>query len=278
MKLIVNNGKLALTTLAFCLAMSGCKQAGEGLLGTDIGLFKGVAWELAQAVEGQDTVKIKQIIISHKISVNYQEPKFGETLLEWAVWTNHYKSAKSLLENGADPNLQDYADGYSAFTYAANKFETSAYVRLILNYKGNPNALAKNDSTSMYPTPLISAAYHRLESVKLLVDAGADINYMAKNYKCALAAAFAFKKVDIVHYLLIDKGADFQKPFGRTIDGRDIMITNLLRNWIFPLNSEKYEEKMEIVKYLKDKGMDYRETPIPEHYYKLYSKEFLNKY
>jgi hypothetical protein len=274
----MNKIKLTLTIFTFCLVISGCQQSNENLLGSDIRLFKGTAWELAQAVESQDTMKIKQIIARREVSVNYQEPKFGETLLEWAVWTNHNKSTKILLENGADPNLQDYHDGYSAFTYAADKFETSDYVRLLLKYKANPNTVAKNDSTSMYITPLIAAAYHRLESVKLLVDAGANINYMAKNYRCALLAAFTFDKVDIVHYLLIDKTTDFKKPFGRTVDGKDIMITNLLRDWIFPLNSEKYKEKMEIVNYLKNKGMDYDKTPVPEHYYKHYSKEFLSKY
>jgi hypothetical protein len=264
--------------LALCLVILGCENNNENLVGDDIRLFKGPAWELAKAVEKQDTLKIKQIIAKHKISVNYQEPKFGETLLEWAVWTDHYKSSKALLKNGADPNLQDTYDGYSAFTYAADKFETSDYVRLLLKYRGNPNAVARNDSTSMYCTPLITAAYHRLESVKLLVDAGADINYTAKNYQFALNASFTFGKIDITRYLLIEKGADFRKPFGKTIGGKEITITDLLRTLVFPLNSEKHEVKMEIVNYLKYKGMDYWQAPIPEYYYKHYSKEFLSKY
>jgi ankyrin repeat protein len=259
--------------------MGSCnQQQHESLLGDDIRLFKGPAWELARAVEGDDTIAIKQIINRHTISVNYQEAKFGETLLLWAVRTSHYNSSKTLLQNGADPNLQDTYDGNSAFIYAANKFETSNYVRLLLKYKGNPNAVAKNDSTNMLCTPLITAAYHRLESVKLLVDAGADINYTAKNFRCALAAGFTFGKVDIVRYLLIEKKADFKKPFGRTNDGQNIMITDLLRTWVFPLNSDKYKVKMEIVNYLKEKGMNYWKAPIPEFYFKNYSKDFLSKY
>jgi len=258
--------------------INGCSFNGGDLLGVDIRLFKGTSWALAKAVKDDDTAKIKQIIAEHKVSVNYQEPKFGETLLLWAVWTNHYKSAKVLLECGADPNMQSYGDGNSPFTYAADKFETSDYVKLLLVYKANPNAVTKNDSTNMFCTPLITAAYCRLESVKLLVNAGANINYTAKNYRCALLSALQFKKVDIVRYLLIDKGANFNKPFGKTIDGKSIMITDLLRDWLFPLNSSEYKNKMEIVAFLKTRGMDYSKAAIPRHYYKHYTKDYLSKY
>lgn len=269
--------EVVLSLCAVCLTIFGCQQEDKNLLGDDIRLFKGQAWELAQAVESQDTLKIKQIIAEHKIAVDYQEPKFGETLLEWAVWTNHYDSSKALLENGADPNLQDHYNGYTAFTFAAAKFETSQYVKLLLKYKADPNVIAKNVK-SMYPSPFIAAAYHRLESTKLLADAGADINYISKTNKNALSAAFTFDKVDIVHYLLIDKKADFNQPFGQTVNGQDITITNLLRGWLFPLNSKEYKEKMEIVNYLKGKGVDYSKAPIPQRYYAKYPKEYLDKY
>jgi hypothetical protein len=268
-----------ISVISLCLIIAGCSNDTENMLGVDIRLFKGPAWELAKAVKDDDTTKIKQIIAEHKIKVNYQEPKFGETLLLWAVWTNHYKSSKALLECGADPNLQSYGDGNSAFIYAADKFDTSDYLKLLLAYKGNPNTITKNDSTNMFCTPLITAAYCRLESVKLLVEAGANVNYRAKNYRCALLSAFMFKKVDIVKYLLIDKGADFKQPFGKTIDDdKNIMITDLLRDWLFPLNSNEYKVKMEIVTFLKARGMDYSKASIPQHYYEQYSKDYLSKY
>lgn len=261
-----------------CTCICSCHNNNDNMTGDDIRLFKGPSWELAKAVEKEDTTKIKQILAEHKVPVDYQEPRYGETLLEWAVWTNHYNSSKTLLGAGANPNIQDTYDGYTPLTYAADKFETSKYIKLLLDHGAKVNSVAKNDSTSMLPTPLISAAFHRLESVKLLVDAGADINYTARNYRCALLAALHFEKIDIVRYLLIDKGATFNRPFGRTIDGKDIMITDLLRDWVYPLDSEKYRMKMEIVNYLKERGMDYWKTPVPEQYYKHYSKEYLSKY
>lgn len=260
------------------ILIMGCSQDDDNLTGLDIRLFKGPAWELAKAVRDEDTIKIKQIIAEGTISVNYQEPKFGQPLLMWAIRTNHSRSVKALLESGADPNLRDHHDGTTSLIYAAANFDTSSYVRMLLDYKANVNTVASNDSTNMLVTPLISAAYHRLESVRLLVDAGADINYTTKNHKCALSAGFTYKKVDIVRYLLIDKSADFNKSFGKTIDGKDIQITDLLRRWVFPLDSDSYKVKMEIVNYLKEKGMDYSKAPIPEHYFKNYPKEFLAMY
>lgn len=275
----MNRYYLKIALIFACVSIIGCNQEKEKLSGLDIRLFKdGPAWELAKAVQSEDTIKIKKIISEHTVSVDYQEPKFGETLLLWAVWANHYKSSKVLLECGADPNLQDNSNGNSAFIYAADKFETSTYLKLLLAYKGDVNAVTKNDSTNILCTPLITAAYHRLESVKLLIDAGADINYTAKNFKCALGSAFTFKKVDIVSYLLIDKKADYKRSFGKTIDGKDIIITDMLRHWVFPLNSDSYRKKMEIVAYLKKQGVDYTKAPIPEHYLKNYPKEFLDKY
>ena len=40
---------------------------------------------------------------------------------------------------------------------------------------------------------------------------------------------------------------------------------NLLRNWwIYPLDSEEYKIKMEIVKEFERQGVDYSATPIPD--------------
>jgi len=35
---------------------------------------------------------------------------------------------------------------------------------------------------------------------------------------------------------------------------------------------------MEIVEYLKTKGIDYRKAPIPNYYYDSFSKDYLEKY
>jgi ribose 5-phosphate isomerase RpiB len=46
----------------------------------------------------------------------------------------------------------------------------------------------------------------------------------------------------------------------------------------YPLDSEGYKVKMEVVEYLKQKGLDYWKEPIPGQYYKNYEKAYLEKY
>ncbi|TPG59462.1 ankyrin repeat domain-containing protein [Hymenobacter nivis] len=250
------------------LFAAGCSEQSQDLLGDDVKLFASTkAWLLAQAVSRDDTTEIYLILSKNHELINAREPKFGQTLLSWAIYTNHYSAAKALLQHGANPNIRDLHKGITPLINAADKYETSAYVKLLIDYKANPN-LAATDSTESHATPLISAAYNRLESVKLLIDAGATVNYEAPYHKSALYAAFTRDRVDIVRYLIIEQGADIKRPitYRSTYDGKEgapVMVTDLLRNWVFPLDSENYKEKMAIVSYLKLKG-EYRKTDIPE--------------
>lgn len=264
-------------TLALC-GFTSCSQTQE-LRGYDLRLFSAAnVWPLAQAVSKDDTVTIVRLLRQEKDLINYQEPKFGESLLLWAVWTNHFASAKSLLQQGANPNLPDTYHGITPLIYAADKYGTSAYVKLLLAHGADPNLVVK-DSLEFMATPLIAAAYNRLESVKLLVGAGAKIDYEAPYQKSALRAALFQDRVNIVRYLILEKGANFKRPIGYTYFNRNpIKVTDALRSWTFPLHSRKYKEKMEIVNYLKENGEDYWKTNVPSQYQRHYSKEYLAKY
>ena len=274
--------------LFFILALNNCSKQRENLLGNDIRLFeKSPVRELAKAVEREDTLEIKSIAKDNKIQIDYQEPKFGKTLLMLAVKNGSYPSTKVLVESGADPNLQDKYDGTSALMDACNygtNWETDpAILKLLLKNGGDPNATQQGprpEGNFTRVTPLIIAAGCCLEKVKLLVEAGANVNYISEFNESALESAFhgGQDKGDIVLYLLIDKNADFKKSFGNTINGNEIRITNLLRNWLFPLDSEEYKKKMRIVDFLRERGEDYWASPVPKKYFKNYPKEYLEKY
>lgn len=47
-------------------------------------------------------------------------------------------------------------------------------------------------------------------------------------------------------------------------DNKELNILDFLRDSEFPLNSKEYKIKMEIVEFLKNKGLDYWKYPIPE--------------
>jgi ankyrin repeat protein len=274
--------KIIINILIIAL-MASCSKGQNNMLGNDVNLYMNTeAWKLAQAVEANDTIEIRKICKKNMSLLQFQEPRFGQTLLEWAVYTNHFPSAKVLVELGADPNRQSY-DGTSAFIHACDKNETSDYVKLLLKYGGDVNAIANPDTTKagvvqQLKTPLVAAAGSNLESVKILVEAGAHINYKGEQWQSALHYACLLKKIDIIKYLVSEKEINLTKPLYVKLNGDTLYIHHLLRELRFPLESKEYNMKMEVVEYLKQRGLNYWEAKIPEGYYQLYSEEYLEKY
>jgi ankyrin repeat protein len=263
--------------------VNGSINGQNSMLGNDINLYKGTeAWTLAMAIHNNDTVKVKRLCMQNSKLLNFQEPRFGKTLLQWAVYTNKFSSSKALVEMGADPNKQSF-NGTSAFIDACNKDKTSDYAKLLLKYGGDVNAIAKPDSSKagfiqQLKTPLIAASKSNLETVKLLVEAGANLNYIGEQWQSALRSASNFDQIEILNYLIIEKNANFKNVLGLRSNGDSIYITNMLRQLRFELDSKKYELKMELVEYLKKNGMNYWETKIPPHLYDVHPKEYLDKY
>ncbi len=246
------------------------------LMGNDYRLFQSTpAWTLAKAVEAGDVKKIKEEILQKKVSVDYQESRFGQTLLMLAIFNNEYDSAKTLLDLGANPNQHDTFKGETAVIKASSN-DDPKYLKLLLDYKGDPNSIENvfsgpkkriNSERNSALTACISAVYNKndIEKVKLLVEAGANINYTKKGIiQTVFAEALMLGKMDVALYL-IEKGADYTKPITPTvIEGEDVTVLLILRKSIIDLDSEQYKKKMELVSFLKSKGLDYDKEPIPE--------------
>ncbi|TKG88239.1 ankyrin repeat domain-containing protein [Puteibacter caeruleilacunae] len=264
--------------LAFCcLIVTSCTFRNRPLTGNDIELFKRTpVWELAKAVERQDVNSIKSFLNGHKdVDVNYQEPKLGFSLLIWAVYNNCYEASECLLNHGADPNLKSTYSGTSAILWAADYLETSKYLSLLLKYGADPNDVALKERSYRVGTPLVAAASNRLESVKLLVESGADIDYVFYNRENAIKAAMVSEKSEIVYYLLVDCHAKFYEP-PKYANNKPFI--RWLRTWTFPLDSEDYKVKMKIVDFLAKQGYDYWATEIPAPVLKHYPEEYCDKY
>lgn len=265
------------------------------MLGADIRLFQGTeAWVLAKAVEAEDTTEIGRLIREKDVPVDSKEDRFGQSLLIWAAYTNRYNSVKSLLQNGADPNLTSDYSGTSAtlvssdFAFFGGRrdhagYDTStALLKLVLDYGGNPNQVHQGkhpNNINKIQTPLMVAAGCCLYKTQLLVEHGADINFGNGFQSVLFAAAHGGKDRGLIlKYLLIERRADFKDKYALTLDGDTLRITDLLRGWAEPLESEEYRVKMEIVDFLKRNGMNYWETRVPKHLFANYSKEYLEKY
>ncbi|RYX81568.1 ankyrin repeat domain-containing protein [bacterium] len=268
---------------------TACTADKSKMLAHDIRLFQNnETWELAKAVRNEDTNSIHKLISLKKIPVDSKESKFGETLLGWSVITNHYSSTKALLEEGADPNLLETYSRKSPFMYACGYGpeygKRTDLLKLLLRYGGKPNAVSQGQTPEGFKpreTPLMIAAKCCLLKTKLLVESGANVNFVNEKNESPLLSAVELggnEKAETTRYLLLEKGADFRKAFVITIDKDTIPFAELLRHWVYPLGSRDYKIKMEIVNYLKGKGQDYFKTTIPPYFYKNYPKEYLMKY
>jgi ankyrin repeat protein len=135
----------------------------------------------------------------------------GPSPLRIAIENDDRAAYEKLLAEGADPNQIDSAN-YSPMHLAAGQ-DDPYWLRLALEHGGDPNLLNANAPRIKRGTPLHSAiCAESLETVKLLVEAGADINHTGSG-QTPLADAFATAAYDIVYYLL-EQGADYNKNAG----------------------------------------------------------------
>ena len=241
------------------------------LMGNDIRLYQNTqAWNLAKAVDAEDILKIKEEVTNRNVNVDYKDPRFGSTLLTIAIENSKYESVKTLLDNGANPNIGDSYRGTTPIIQAAAN-DDPKYLALLLNFKGNPNSFETapiKDGDKVRNTALIAAISYMdknsLDKVEMLVDAGADVNFdnNGKTNK-PLTHAIMMDKMDVALYLL-EKGANYKDTMYTMINGHKVSILEALRKNLFDLNSEKYQQKLKVIDFLKSKGLDYSKEPIPQ--------------
>jgi uncharacterized protein len=133
-----------------------------------------------------------RVLLDRGAKVNARETWGGTTALMWAVSEKHPEVAKVLVERGADVNARSYyvpsasGRGFEGTTPVAEKagkeFEEFA---------------------SGWLTPLMFAARENdLESARVLVSAGADINAQSGDGKDALSLAFFDGSYDVAEFLI----------------------------------------------------------------------------
>jgi ankyrin repeat protein len=136
-----------------------------------------------------DAVKV---LLDHGAKGNTKETWGGTTALMWAVSERHPEVARLLVERGADVN-------------AKSNFVPSASGR---GFEGtSPVAPKPNQTTeefaSGWMTPLMFAAREDdLESARILVQAGADVNAVAADDKDALGLALFNGSYDVASLLI----------------------------------------------------------------------------
>ena len=141
----------------------------------------------------------------------------GETVLMTAARTGDPESVRRLLARGADPNARDHLRGQTALMWAAERNNTAVVHALaelgadIHARTSNPSSVRGRTFASVPPTgftPLLFAARGgHLESARVLLDAGANVNDAVSDGQSALVIAAANANWQMAAYLL-DRGAD----------------------------------------------------------------------
>lgn len=268
----------------------------DKLTGRDYCLFQSTpAWELAKAVQDADESKVIEILAKEPRLIDYQEPKYGNTLLKLTVMNQQMKPFKLLLDNNADVNIHNTYDGTSAIIEASRtKFYDIKYVEILLQKGANVNDIEigkRREGNSTRFTPLMAASRSgRLDIVKLLVAKGAEINYRNEFNQSALSASIMQEEYEVAYYLL-QNGADYKQPIFYRPDysvpselqdpndkGEPMYLVDVLREDFSEFDTNEYKYKMQIVDFLHSKGIDYRAAPIPEYIKKKAKEVYPNRW
>lgn len=189
-----------------------------------------------------DAVKV---LLDRGAQVNAHESWGGTTALMWAVSEHHPDVAKLLIDHGADVN----AKSYFVPSASGRGFEGSTPV------PPKPNQPIEEFASGMLTPLMFAAREDDLDSAKLLVKAGADLNAQAADGKDALSLAL-FDGSYAVADFLIDSHANVNQkdaqrftPLFWAVDRRN-METAPNFPWMVT------RDPLPIIKKLLDAGAD----------------------
>ena len=277
----MNQGKIAfifIILIAIACLLFSCSDLSREkivdkseLTGRDYRLFQNTpAWELAKAVEDENTKKIDKIVSENPEIINYQESKYGNTLLKLTIMNQQLKPFKALLKRGADVNIHNTFDGTSSLIKAcSSKFYNITFVKMLIEYGADVNDVEigerrKENGTRL--TPLIAASRTgRLDLVRFLVSKGADVNYQNEFGQSALSKSVMVDEYKVAYYLL-QNGADYNRPIYYRFDnsvpiekrdpkdkGKPMYLWDVLKEDLSEFGTSEYKYKMLIIDFLKSK-------------------------
>lgn len=269
--------------------MASCQEKlNSKYTGRDVRIFESSpVWEHALAIRDNNFTRLSDLLLSTpKAILNYKEPYYGQTLLNWSVYRESNNAALILINSGADVNIKAN-DSTSPIINAADIPNNSEILIELVAKGADLNDIANIEEPQRKRTPIIAAAYTDLENVKTLIRLGANPNYIhrtkrgnigGENIQSALISAFRANRIDIIKYLIIDVGVEYNYHFNTDINGKELFILYYLRDMTFEINTPEYNDKMSVVEFLLDNGLNYWEEPIPNRIKKKYDEDYLKKY
>ncbi len=191
----------------------------------DCRAFQGTpAWELAKAVDDNDTTEIINILKQQPDLIDYQDPVWGYTVLMQSINNKHYEAFMTLLKLGADVDIHEMKNGASAIHMAVETRDVR-YVEAVLRHGAIINEFGRGCRKSGWSvgstvSPLMlavrDASYWEKDMtiVKYLIEHGADPDMNFSDGFTALNQALINEDYDLAIYL-IESGANYTIPMYR---------------------------------------------------------------
>lgn len=228
----------------------------------------------AKAVSAGDLEKMSRLIAGGE-NINLTGSS-GVTFLAWSLVNLKKDCFAFLLEHGANPNLQFREDGkirtgdagyadQHLFTNGRSVTDMAAqmidpwYLEQVLKHGGNPNL--ENPFGGFHETPLLTCLslydfrdekQSRTENVKLLIAAGANVNYRDSVGTPVIVRSAWLVRYDLV-YLLLVAGAD---PTVKNKYGLSIITQIQKSNRVMLKSGLLWQSREKVVALLRAKGLD----------------------
>lgn len=216
-------------------------------------------------------VEAVTVLLRHGARVNVKESSRGHTALIWAATEGHSAVAKLLMENGADVNARSNPDtppagrrgGGAAAQPAAARTEEPARCpaknaprpEVVFGVAG-PATRTQATGGGCITALILAARQNHEETVRTLLEGGADIDVTMADGTSALVVAIINAHYQLAGYLL-QKGADPNIADGKgraalyaAVDQRNYMVTDI------PQPKADDLDTLELIKMILDHGAD----------------------
>lgn len=142
-------------------------------------------------------VEVVKLLLASGADVNAKERSRNQTALMWATTQQHTEVVRALVENGADVQARSESRSRRINTGGQGGGVDDRY---------NPPGV-RNEEQGGYTPLLFAAQQGGIETARVLLDAGANVNDTAPNGASALVVAAHSDRGALAAFLL-DKGAD----------------------------------------------------------------------